>query len=392
MDTPGTAPPLARQLLPMMAVLVLTHLAFTGGRVALSLYAIALHAPTVVVGLQVSLLSVLPMLLSVRLGRWIDRVGLQRPARIAIVLTVLGAVLPALWPSVPLLCLASMLLGSGFMLLHMTVYNEVGHAVTPETRVRAFTLLALAFSLSTVLGPVVAGLAIDLLGHRSTFGLLALFAVAALAVLAALRIRSAPRPAAAGTAARGRVLDLLRAPRMRAVFVTSGLLSMAWDMFIFMVPVQGARIGLSASTIGAIMGCFGVATFVVRLAMPFLQKRLDEWQTLVLSLAVTAAVYLLFPLTTAVPLLLALAFVNGLSLGCTQPMVMSLVHAVAPPGRSGEALGVRSTIMNASQVFLPILFGGLGSAAGMVPAFWVLALLLGGGSAYARGATRLPPP
>jgi MFS family permease len=117
-----------------MAVMVLVHLAFTGGRVALSLYAIALHAPTVVVGLQVSLLSVLPMLLSVRLGRWIDRVGMQRPARIATAVSAVGVALPALWPSVPVLCLASMLLGSGFMLLHMTVYNEVGHSTNAPSR------------------------------------------------------------------------------------------------------------------------------------------------------------------------------------------------------------------------------------------------------------------
>lgn len=380
-----------------MAVLVLVHLAFTGGRVALSLYAIALHAPTVVVGLLVSMLSLLPMLLSVRLGRWIDRVGMKRPARIAVAVTAAGAALPALWPSVPMLCAASMLLGSGFMLLHMTVYNEVGHTVTDQTRVRAFTLLALAFSTSTVLGPVIAGLAIDGIGHRLTFALLVLFPLLALGVLLGLRIRVAPRSASGGAAAGARLVDLLKAPRMRAVFVISGLLSMAWDMFTFMVPVQGARIGLSASTIGLIMGCFGVATFVVRLAMPMLQRLLNEWQTLTVSLGVTAAVYLLFPLTDAVPLLLALAFVNGLSLGCTQPMVMSLVHAVAPPGRSGEALGVRSTIMNASQVFLPILFGGLGSAAGMGPAFWTLAAILAGGTAYARRAATgespaRPPP
>ncbi|RCW72911.1 MFS transporter [Pseudorhodoferax soli] len=388
MNSPATPPSLARQLLPLMAVMVLVHLAFTGGRVALSLYAIALHAPTVVVGLQVSLLSVLPMLLSVRLGRWIDRVGMQRPARIATAISAVGVALPALWPSVPVLCLASMLLGSGFMLLHMTVYNEVGHSTTDETRVRAFTLLALAFSTSTVMGPVIAGIAIDGIGHRWTFALLVLFPLLALAVLVALRIRVAPRNAPGGVAGAGQVMDLLRNPRMRAVFIVSGLLSMGWDMFTFMVPVQGARIGLSASTIGLIMGCFGVATFVVRLAMPVLQRHLNEWQTLTISLGVTAAVYLLFPLTTAVPLLLALAFVNGLSLGSTQPMVMSLVHQVAPPGRSGEALGVRATIMNASQVFLPILFGGLGSAAGMGPAFWTLAAILSGGTAYARRVSR----
>lgn len=379
-----------RSLLPLMAVMVLVHLTFTGARVSLTLYAIALHASTVVVGLQVSLLSLLPMLLSVKLGRWIDRVGMKRPARIAIALTSIGAALPAIWPTVPMLCAASVLLGSGFMLLHMTIYNEVGHAFTSEHRIRAFTLLSMAFSVSTVLGPVIAGLTIDLIGHRLTFVLLLLFPLLALAVMVGLRIRIAPRGGPAAAPVSGNTIDLLREPRMRAVFIISGLLSMSWDMFTFMVPVQGARIGLSASMIGLLMGCFGVATFIVRLGMPVLQKYLNEWQTLCVSLGVTAGVYLLFPLFTAFPVLLALAFVIGLSLGCTQPMVMSLVHAVSPPGRSGEALGVRSTIMNASQVFLPILFGGLGAAAGMVPAFWTLALILSGGTAYARRFTRTP--
>ena len=383
-------PSLLRSLLPLMVVMVLVHLTFTGARVSLTLYAIALHASTVVVGLQVSLLSLLPMLLSVKLGRWIDRVGIKRPARIAIAMATAGAALPAIWPSVPVLCAASVLLGSGFMLLHMTVYIEVGHMATADTRVRAFTLLSMAFSISTVLGPVIAGVAIDLIGHRLTFVLLVLFPLLALGVLVGLRIRVAPRGDLAATPVSGKTMDLLRAPRMRAVFIISGLLSMSWDMFTFMVPVQGARIGLSASMIGLLMGCFGVATFVVRLGMPVLQKYLNEWQTLCVSLGVTAGVYLLFPLFTAFPVLLVLAFVIGLSLGCTQPMVMSLVHAVAPPGRSGEALGVRSTVMNASQVFLPILFGGLGAAAGMVPAFWTLALILSGGTVYARRFTRSP--
>ncbi len=363
---------------------MLAHLVFAGGRVALTLYAITLQASTFVVGLQVSLLSLLPMLFSVRMGRWLDHAGLLRPAKAALALLTVGACLPALWPGIPTLCLASVLIGSGFMLLHMTVYNEVGHAVAAPQRVRAFTLLSLGFSSSTIVAPVMAGLLIDGIGHRLAFAVFPLFGLAGWAILHSRWVHAAARGTVRSEQARGSVVELLREPRMRAVFVLSGLLSMAWDMFTFMVPVQGARIGLSASTIGVIMGCFGIATFVVRSAMPMVQRWLDEWQTLCVSLAVTAFVYLLFPLFTAVPALLALAFVNGLSLGCTQPMVMSLVHAVAPAGRSGEALGVRSTIMNGSQVFLPLLFGGVGATAGMVPAFWALALMLGTGALYGR--------
>ncbi len=380
------------RLLPLVAMMVLVHLSFTGGRIALTLFAIQLQASTFVVGLQVSLLSVLPMLLSVHMGRWIDRVGMRPPALIGLCTVVVGCTLPAIWPAIPVLCCASMLLGTGFMLLHMTVYNAVGHASTPDTRVRAFTVLSLGFSTSTVLGPVMAGFAIDHIGHRATFALLPVFTLLSLCVLAYLWKNAPPHARHPHAPGANRVMDLLRDPPMRAVFVVSGLLSMAWDMFTFMVPVQGSRIGLNASTIGMIMGCFGVATFVVRLAMPLLQRHLTEWQTLCTSLGVTTVVYVLFPLFSAVPVLLLLAFVVGMSLGCTQPMIMSLVHTVAPAGRSGEALGVRSTVMNGSQTFLPILFGGLGAAAGMVPAFWTLAVILGAGTFFSHRHSRTAEP
>lgn len=376
------------EIAPLVAMMMLVHLSFTGGRIALTLYAIALHASTFVVGLQVSLMSVLPMLLSVQMGRWIDRVGMRKPALAGLSTVVVGCLLPAIWPSVPALCAASVLLGSGFMTLHMTVYNAVGHACTPDTRVRAFTVLSLGFSTSTVFGPVIAGFAIDHAGHRATFLLLPVFSLLSMGVLGYIWNSSAPHAANPKPAGANHLMDLLRDPAMRAVFIVSGLLSMAWDMFTFMVPVQGTRIGLSASTIGLLMGFFGVATFVVRLGMPLLQRRFTEWQTLCGALGVTAVTYLLFPLFTALPVLFTLAFVLGMSLGCTQPMVMSLVHSVAPAGRSGEALGVRSTVMNGSQTFLPLLFGGLGAAAGMIPAFWTLAVILGAGTFFSHRHSR----
>ena len=157
------------RLSALIAMMVLAHITFTGGRVALSLYAIRLQASTFTVGALISLLSVLPMLLSVHMGRWSDRVGIVRPGAIALSLVTLGTLLPALKGSVPVLCVASVLLGTGFMLMHVAVSNAVGHASTAATRTRAFTLLALGFSTSTVLGPVIAGFCIDHLGHGPTF-------------------------------------------------------------------------------------------------------------------------------------------------------------------------------------------------------------------------------
>lgn len=377
-------------LLALIALMVLSHLTFTGSRVALSLYALNLHASAFTVGLLMSLLAVIPMLFSVMIGRWTDRSGVIKPTLIAILMLVAGTLLPGLLRTVESLHVASVLLGSGFMLAHVAVNNTVGHISTPERRKTNFGHLALGFSTSSVCGPVVAGFSIDHLGHANTFLVLAIFPVLAGIALLVVRKTTPHAHQRAAPPENPRVVDLLRNAPLRAVFVVSGLLSMGWDLFTFMVPLQGARIGLSASTIGIIMGTFGVATFVVRAAMPWLARQFSEWQTLTGAMLITAVVYLLFPLFTAIPVLLALAFLLGLGLGACQPMVMSLIHITAPEGRTGEAVGVRTTVMNASHTFLPLTFGALGAAfGGFTVIFWILAVIMGSGSVYASRRTKV---
>src|SRR6476620_1979627 len=113
-------------------MMVLTHVTFTGTRAA-----------PLQVGFLMSLLAIMPMLLSVHAGRWTDRVGVFRPMCIALALMITGAVLPAIRDTLGALYAASILLGSGFMLAHVSINHAIGHASTPETRTSAFSLLAL---------------------------------------------------------------------------------------------------------------------------------------------------------------------------------------------------------------------------------------------------------
>ena len=369
--------------------MVLTHVTYTGSRIALSLYALELTGSAFSVGLLMSVLAVIPMLMSVHTGRWTDRAGPTVPSMAALCLVIVGALLPWAVRSMAGMIAASMLLGSGFMMAHIAINNAVGHISTPDTRTRNFGFLALGFSISSVLGPIITGYSIDHLGHARTFLLLAAFPAAALLVWPMVRRHARQAPGRTSPPADARVIDLLRNVPLRAVFIVSGLMSMGWDLFTFVVPLYGTRLGLSASTIGLIMGSFGFATFVVRAIMPWIARNFTEWQSLTAALAVTGGAYFLFPLASAVPTLIALAFVLGLGLGSGQPMVMSLLHIASPPGRAGEAVGVRTTIMNTSHTFLPLGFGALGSALGMAPVFWAIALAMGAGAVFAarrRGA------
>lgn len=362
---------------------ILLHLAYAGGRVVLPLFALNLGATPATVGIMMSLLAALPMLFSIRAGRAVDRIGARRPMLVGAAATVTALVLACAVPRLEVLFAVSALAGSGFYLFHIAVNHAAAVIGGAEQRARNFSVLALGFSTSGFLGPMLAGFAIDAIGHRLAF---LLFAGSALVVLVAVYACKSDTPRRESRSAAGErgLVDLLRIPVLRRVFIVSGILSMAWDLFTFVTPIYGTQIGLSASAIGGILGAFGGAIFVVRLVLPLVVHRVSEWKMMIGAMFATAVTLTIFPLLHEPVLLMVLAFLLGVGLGGTQPMIMALLYNQAPAGRGGEAAGVRTLLLNVSQASIPLLFGALGTAFGLAPVFWTMALALATGGWYSR--------
>ncbi len=376
-------------LVRIIAIAVVTHMAFVAARMTASLYALANNASTFTVGVILALFSLVPMLIAMRAGRWLDAVGPRRPVLVGSLLMLAGVLLPSVFSYAtadlaPLL-VASALIGTGAMLTMLSIQKVVGDRADPSRRAAAFSGLALGASISGFAGPVLSGLLIDSFGHRATFG--ALVAVALLALALAWFNRGL-LPAHAGRMIGPEPLhplELLRHTELRHILIATALISMSWDLQTFVIPVHGTRVGLSASEIGFVLGCFALATFSVRLAMPWLSRHVTEWQVLTYTLFCATLAFALFPLFSSRGPLMAVAFLLGLGLGAAQPNVMSLVHSHAPPGRVGEALGLRSMIIHSSQVVLPLVFGAFGAVLGAAAMFWTMAaLVLTGGLAAVR--------
>jgi hypothetical protein len=68
-------------------------------------------------------------------------------------------------------------------------------------------------------------------------------------------------------------------------------------------------------------------------------------------------------------------------------MIMSTLHQLTPDGRHGEAIAMRSMVMNASSTALPLVFGAAGTALGAATLFWAVGGAVAAGSWAAR---RLP--
>ena len=373
----------------IIAIAVLAQMAFVSARMTGSLYVLANKASTFTVGVMMSLFALVPMLIAVRAGRWLDAVGPRRPTLIGLGMMVGGVSLPAIFSyanaDVAPMLVAAALIGTGSTLAQLSVQQLVGERADPNHRAAAFSWLALGASIAGLVGPVVSGLLIDAVGHRATFAVLVVVVIAALALTWANR---ALLPVRDGTVTGPEPLhpfELLKYTELRRTLTATVLISMSWDLQTFVVPVHGTRVGLSASEIGFVLGAFAVATFTIRLAMPWLSRRFSEWQVLTYTLFNTTVAFLLFPFFSSLAPLMAVAFLLGLGLGAAQPNVMSLLHARSPAGRVGEALGLRTTIMNSSHVVLPLVFGAFGSVLGAAAMLWAMAAVVcGGGTAALR--------
>lgn len=359
-------------------------MAFVGARMATALFALHLDASAFQVGLLLSLFAALPMLLSVSCGRLIDRIGPGRPIGLALGALALAAALPCALPRIETLYFSSTLLGLAFMFVHIAMNSMFGAHGTPEQRATNFSWLAVGFSFSGSLGPLIAGYAIEGFGHAGAFLALSLCPALSLALLL-LRRRPLPRPERpVAPPGKRHVLELFRLPKLRSAFIVSGLLATGWDLYSFLMPLYGSRIGLSPGTIGLVMATFSVATFAVRLTMPLLIRRVRHSAVIAISMAVAGLGYLLFPFASTTPTLMALSFLLGMGLGAAQPVIMSAIYDASPHGRQGEAVGVRTTMMNASQTFIPLASGGVSAALGLTPVFWLLAGLLLAGAWFTR--------
>lgn len=368
----------------IVLVTVLTHTSFKGSKMLISLYAIDLGANPFTIGILFSMYSLFPVFLSVYAGKLSDRYGFRPPMLFGACGLLLGLLLPFMMPQLATLYVSAALIGMCYIFYMVTVQHLVGSFGEGADRTRNYSIFSLGIGLTALLGPTTAGFAIDLIGHRSTYLLLALLPALPILVLLFLA-RLLPRPQAkTERRPEHRVLDLVKNAPLRRVMITTAVIETGLELFNFYLPIYAHSLGFSASQIGIILGSFALALLLVRIVMPRLVGHSSEERVLSHSLFLAAATCLLFPFVSSFVLLLVIAFILGIGLGCGSPLSLVLAYNRSPHGRSGEAIGLRQTANKATEVVVPILFGSIGTAFGMVPVFWLDALMLAVGGALMR--------
>ncbi|WP_213956272.1 MFS transporter [Variovorax sp. dw_954] len=384
-------------LLRLIVAQVCLHAAMTGTRLASPLLALKEGYSAATVGVLLSLFALTQVFLALPAGRFADRHGLRLPLQIAVVAATSGAALAALFPVLPVLCLAALLTGGATGIALIALQRHVGRAATNPTQLKqVFSWLAISPAAANFVGPFATGLLIDhagsmpgdLVGYRTAFVLLAVLPV--ICWLLARGTPELPTTRAPAGAPRPRAWDLLREPMFRRLLFVNWLQSASWDVHTFVLPLLGHDRGLSASVIGSVLGAFAVAAAAIRVLLPMVASHLKERNVITASNIVTAGVFMVYPLMTTAVGMGACSVALGLALGAVQPMVMSMLHQITPHARHGEALGLRVMTLNASSVAMPMLFGAAGSLIGIAGVFWLVGGVVAAGTRAVWGL-KVPP-
>jgi MFS family permease len=362
-----------RPFLYLVGSFICLHGCMAVTRVTASLWALRNGWGEWVVGVLLSLFALAPMGLSLWAGRLADRHGLHRPLRVAVWMGLLGCCAPVFSLSLPALVWACLLSGGALGVAAVAIQKEVGAMATDaDAMKRAFSWMALGPALSNALAPVCAGLLIDHLDERWAMALAVCLPLMAWALARAWPQAHAdsapdsPRPAE-------RAWALFKQAPLRRLLLLNVVLSASWDAHSFVVPVVGHAQGLSASSIGLVLGVFAAAASLVRLALARWAEHLDEARSLRAAIALAAgvlAVYAWLPGTAGLMLGSALL---GVALGSVQPMVLTLLHQVTPEHQRGQALGLRMLATNGATLLMPLAFGALASITVAAAPLWLMA-------------------
>lgn len=369
----------------------LTHIGFAGSRLTVPLFAVDQGGGPFVAGTIVALYAALPAVLALPMGRLADRMG-YRPLLIFGTSGICLALLtPALFPSVNALYVVATLLGVSFMTFQLAIQTLTGGIAGPEQRARNYSWLSLGYASANFSGPLIAGVLIDHLGHVKTFLCLSapVFAGVALAVSGLRWIPEVQaKSKSAAEAHKGGLFDLLRIRPLRNMLIASGIVSSAWDVYQFFMPIYGRSLGMSATAIGLVVSAFAISIIVIRLALPLFVRRIGETQTLTWAMFIACAAFCLFPLFENPWALAAVSFFLGVGCGVGQPLSMTLVYNASPKGREGEAAGMRITVNQVAHFAIPLAFGALGSLVGYAAVFLTNAGFLFAGGMISRRLLR----
>jgi MFS family permease len=368
------------------------------------LFAVALGLAPLWVGVLVALPNALPVVLAMTAGRWIDRGGAGRWLAFGTGGMASAPLLLVLVPSAPALALAQLLLGVFQLFAALSSQSFVADLGAGRALERNYATYATLLSAGRLVGPLLAGVAIDAAGFRAAFGVAASVALFTFSV--AWRIRGAvggpdaepdgpavevdgedrapaveedaARPSAGAVGRFGAREALANVGVQLAVLSSAGVF-VAISVRQAFLPVALTELGYPATTIGALISLGALAAVAVRPLMPLISRILGgPARTLVVAMVAVAIGVGALGMVTSLAAFALLGVLAGFGTGVGLPLSIVTVASHVAARHRGTALGLRLSLNRAAQLAMPVAIGALIGVAGFGLGFGLAGALLVG--------------
>jgi predicted MFS family arabinose efflux permease len=367
-----------RFLVPLMTTALLEQTVVTIVRVTTSYRAVELGLSVVWLGIITTAIAILPLLLAVKVGRYIDRGNETRTAVIGAGLLCISCGGFAVWPSLTGLLIFTALLGLGHLMLVISQQILCTTDPTPGALERNIGNYMVANAIGQGLGPAIVGyVGGDASLPPTQWLFVAGFLGSFLMFAASLALRpGGPRKPKVEKSDPMPLREILRPPGMWVILFVGVTVVSAQDLIVVYLPFLGAERGIAVEVVGWLLAARAVASVLSRFLFARLHALMGHWRLTMTSVLASAISYAAVALPLPVPVMLAVVAVAGFALGIAITATIAALLNLATPETRGTANSLRIMGNRAGQLVIPFSVGLVAAATGAAGIFVIIGLSL----------------
>jgi len=377
-----------RLLYAIVATAFIEQVVISIVRVSTTYRAVELGLSVVWLGVITAVYAVLPLILGVQLGRFIDRGHDAETTWIGGGLLIVSTAGFALFPNLGALLVFTAITGTAhllFVISQQVLCTRCGSG--PGALERAIGNYMVANAVGQGVGPYIVGY---IGGSASVPPTNLLFTIAACGAVVAMAMSLFIRPSGAKKSAADRgkpppLRDLLFVPGLTTILLVSVVTVVAQDLIVVYLPLLGAERGMNVHAVGTLLAIRAVSSMLSRLLFARLHAALGRVPLTLVSTFAAAGAYVSLALPLPIPVMYAAIALVGFALSIAITASIAAVLNIASGGAVGTANSLRTMANRLGQLTIPFLASLIAAATGTAGIF----VIIGASLAISGAAVRI---
>ncbi|SDJ25087.1 MFS transporter [Salimicrobium halophilum] len=369
-------------LLAVLSIFFMT--AGMGTRPLVSILGNELGASSLEIGIIIALFPLLPLFLSVYIGRFINVQGSKGPLLISATSAMMALSLPFFWTTLPGLIVSQIIAGGFHTAFIIAAQSYVGQSRDGAKRDHHVMKFSIGAATGTFLGPAIGGSVADAISTPAAFLVLSMIGLIAVVMTFWLTKEPDNNPEEQEGKRKAPIGELVGIVNFRRAIYISTMVLTGKDAFTSFFPLLGVELGLTGTQIGLIVSANALAGLLVRWGMTFFLARFSRSTVVLTSVLSSGLMFLVLPFFDYVYAIGVVAFILGLGVGLGQPLSISTALYALPKNVISQGLGVRITANRFVQVTSPLLFGAVAQVVSVSSVFWLTGAIYLFGSVKTR--------